>query len=157
MLPENQVRAVRAARVEGKEADHAKVVAMVHGGEWRKGTNIQVKLFPEFASERFHRGFSAFNLAPWKFPKSAEGFSGWALGGEERRLGIDENETGYSDHGDFEPSLHRGRHSSRGMPERSVWAMGNDDFQRMDHFARSFNLFLTGLLVFMARPAKTRP
>ncbi len=28
------------------------------------------------------------------------------------------------------------------MPDRPVWAMGNDDFHRMEHFARSFNLFL---------------
>ncbi len=28
------------------------------------------------------------------------------------------------------------------MPDRPVWAMANDDFHRMEHFARSFNLFL---------------
>ncbi len=28
------------------------------------------------------------------------------------------------------------------MPERPVWAMANDDFHQMEHFARSFNLFL---------------
>ena len=28
------------------------------------------------------------------------------------------------------------------MPERPVWAMANDDFHRMEHFRRSFNLFL---------------
>ncbi|MCC5849072.1 MAG: hypothetical protein JJU29_13380 [Verrucomicrobia bacterium] len=31
---------------------------------------------------------------------------------------------------------------TRLMPERPVWAMANDDFHRMEHFARSFNLFL---------------
>lgn len=27
------------------------------------------------------------------------------------------------------------------MPDRPVWAMANDDFHRMEHFARSFNVF----------------
>ena len=31
---------------------------------------------------------------------------------------------------------------TRLMPARPVWAMANDDFHRMEHFARSFNLFL---------------
>lgn len=31
---------------------------------------------------------------------------------------------------------------TRLMPARPVWALGNDDFHRMEHFARSFNLFL---------------